>query len=49
MKSVYKKLFTIIAILIMNGLGFMNSVYASNYIDSAYVYSKGDCRTIIKI
>lgn len=32
----------------MNGLGFMNAVYAKPYIDSAYIYSEGNCGELLK-
>ena len=35
-------------IFIMNGLGFMNSVYATSRIESAYIYSIGDCGQLLK-
>lgn len=43
-----KKLLTILAILIINGLGFMNAVYATDTIDSAYLYKAGDCGQLLK-
>lgn len=47
-KNKIKKLLTIIAILMINGLGFMNSVYATPEINSAYMYSVGDCGQLLK-
>ena len=47
-KSKITKLFIILAIFIMNALGFMNSVYAISEINSAYVYSIGDCGQLLK-
>lgn len=47
-RSKLKKLFTIIAILTINGLGFMNSVYAAPEINTAYMYSVGDCGQLLK-
>lgn len=41
-------MFTIIAILTINGLGFMNSVYAAPEINTAYMYSVGDCGQLLK-
>lgn len=38
----------IITILIINGLGFMNSVYAAPEINTAYMYSIGDCGQLLK-
>lgn len=35
-------------IFIINGLGFMNSVYATLPINSAYIYSIGDCGQLLK-
>lgn len=32
----------------MNGLGFINAVYATPEIDSAYMYSVGDCGQLLK-
>lgn len=32
----------------MNGLGFMNSVYATTEINSAYMYSAGNCGQLLK-
>lgn len=34
--------------MIMNVLGFINSVCATSYVDSAYLYSVGDCGTLLK-
>lgn len=42
------KLLIILAIFIMNGLGFMNAVYAAPEINSAYIYSIGDCGQLLK-
>lgn len=42
-----KKILIIFAIFIMNGLGFMNAVYATS-IDSANLYSIGDCGALLK-
>lgn len=36
------------AIFIINGFGFMNSVYATLPIDSAYIYSIGSCGQLLK-
>lgn len=47
-KSKIKKLLFILAILFMNGLGFMNSVCATSYINSAHMYSAGDCGQLLK-
>lgn len=47
-KGRIKKLLAILAIFVMNGLGFMNSVCASSYINSAYLYSTGDCGELLK-
>lgn len=47
-KSKIKKLLTILAIFIMNGLGFVNAVYAAPYINSAHMYSAGDCGQLLK-
>lgn len=38
----------ILTIFIMNGLGFMNAVYATTSIDSAYLYTTGDCGQLLK-
>ncbi len=46
-KSKIKKLLIILAIFIMNGLGFMNAVYATS-IESANLYSIGDCGQLLK-
>lgn len=43
-----KKLLIILAIFFMNGLGFMNSVCAAPYIDSAHMYAAGDCGQLLK-
>lgn len=32
----------------MNGLGFVNAVYAAPYINSAHMYSAGDCGQLLK-
>lgn len=42
------KIFAIIAIFIINALGFMNSVYAIRQINSAYIQSIGVCGQLIK-
>lgn len=42
------KLLIVLAMIIMNGLGFMNSVCATSYVDSAYLYSVGDCGQLLK-
>ncbi len=42
-----KKILVILAIFIMNGLGFMNAVYATS-IDSANLYVAGDCGQLLK-
>lgn len=46
-KSKIKKLLIILAIFIMNGLGFMNAVYATS-IESANLYAIGDCGQLLK-
>ena len=46
-KNKIKKLLLILTILIMNGLGFMNAVYATT-INSANLYSIGDCGELLK-
>ena len=46
-KSKIKKLLVILVVLIMNGLGFMNAVYATS-IESANLYSIGDCGQLLK-
>ena len=38
----------ILAVFIINGLAFMNSVCATPYINSAYMYSVGDCGQLLK-
>lgn len=43
-----KKIVTIMIIMIINGLGFMNSVYATPEINTAYMYSTGDCGELLK-
>ncbi len=43
-----KKLLIIGAIFIMNALGFMNAVYATPSINSAYMYAIGDCGQLLK-
>lgn len=47
-KSKMKKLLVIIAIFIMNSLGFMNAVCAATPINSADLYSSGDCGALLK-
>lgn len=42
-----KKLLVLLAIFIMNGLGFMNAVYATS-INSANLYSTGTCGDLLK-
>lgn len=42
-----KKILVILAIFIMNGLGFMNAVYATS-ISSANLYAIGDCGELLK-
>lgn len=42
-----KKILLIVAIFIMNGLVFMNAVYA-NSINSANLYTTGDCGQLLK-
>ena len=42
-----KKLLILLAILILNGLGFMNAVYATS-IDSANLYAIGGCGQLLK-
>ncbi len=46
-KSKIKKILVTLAILVMNGLGFMNAVYATS-INSANLYSIGDCGQLLK-
>ncbi len=46
-KNKIKKIFVILAIFIMNGLGFMNAVYATR-LDSANLYTIGDCGELLK-
>lgn len=46
-KGKIKKLLIILAIFIMNGLGFMNAVYATS-MDSANLYAIGDCGQLLK-
>lgn len=46
-KGKLKKLLVLLAIFIMNGLGFMNAVYATS-IDSANLYAVGDCGSLLK-
>lgn len=43
-----KKVLIIIALLVMNGLGVINAVYASTPINSAHVYAIGDCGQLLK-
>lgn len=47
-KGKIKKIFIIIAILVMNALGLANAVYATNSIHSAYIYSIGSCGQLLK-
>lgn len=47
-KGKLKKFLLIIVIMILNALGFMNAVYATTYIDSAYIYSIGSCGQLLK-
>lgn len=47
-KSKLKKLLILLSIFIMNGLGFVNAVYAAPYINSAHMYSAGDCGQLLK-
>lgn len=47
MKKKGKKLLVLLAIFIMNGLGFMNAVYATS-INSANLYSTGTCGELLK-
>lgn len=42
-----KKILVLIAIFIMNGLGFMNAVYATS-IHTANIYTIGDCGALLK-
>ncbi len=42
-----KKILLMIALFIMNGLGFMNAVYATS-VDSANLYAIGDCGQLLK-
>lgn len=46
-KRKIKKLLIIVAVLIMNGLGFMNAVYATS-MESANLYCIGDCGSLLK-
>ncbi len=46
-KGKIKKILVILAIFIMNGLGFMNAVYATS-IHSADLYAVGDCGELLK-
>lgn len=46
-KSKMKKLLVALAIFIINGLGFMNAVYATS-IETANLYSIGDCGQLLK-
>lgn len=46
-KSKIKKVLIILAIFIMNGLGFMNAVYATS-MDSANLYAIADCGQLLK-
>lgn len=46
-KRKIKKILVILAIFIMNALGFMNAVYATA-IDSANLYTTGDCGQLLK-
>ncbi len=46
-KSKLKKLLLVVTIFIMNGLGFMNAVYAAT-LSSAHIYSVGDCGELLK-
>ncbi len=43
-----KKIITIIAIFLINALGFINAVYAIPNIDTAYICSIGDCGQLLK-
>lgn len=43
-----KKLLVLVAIFILNCIGFMNAVYAISPINSAYIYSIGDCGQLLK-
>lgn len=47
-KSIRKKLLIIVAIFIINSLSFINAVSAGTYINSAYMYSAGDCGQLLK-
>ena len=47
-KSKIKKILIIVAIFIMNALGFINAVYATPYIDTAYIYSVSNCGELLK-
>lgn len=42
-----KKILILLAVFIMNGLGFMNAVYATS-INSANLYAIGDCGALLK-
>lgn len=44
-KNKIKKVLVAITILLLNGLSFINSVYASN--DSLYIYKTGDCGQLL--
>ncbi len=46
-KNKMKKIFITLAIFIINGLAFMNAVYATS-IDSANLYTIGDCGALLK-
>ncbi len=47
-KNKIRKILIFIGILIINSLGFINSVYAMPEINSAYMYSIGDCGQLLK-
>ena len=46
-KRIIKKLLMIIAVFIINGLGFMNAVYATS-METANLYCIGDCGSLLK-
>lgn len=46
-KSKIRKILIILAIFVMNWLGFMNAIYATS-MDSANLYAIGDCGELLK-
>lgn len=42
-----KKLIILLAIVMISGLGFINSVYAVPEINTAYMYTIGDCGKLL--